>query len=81
MSNKKVYLTFDMDWVIDEVLEEFNNLVGTIHVTHETTMLSICNFNCTLWGFTQVSGKRYTQLGNSQWREKLYNFDSLYDTG
>lgn len=52
MSNKKVYLTFDMDWVIDEVLEEFNNLVGTIHVTHETTMLSICNFNCTLWGFT-----------------------------
>lgn len=43
--NETVYLTFDMDWAIDEVLEDFYSLlrkyglVGTIHVTHETKML------------------------------------------
>ena len=47
MKNRKVYLTFDMDWAIDEVLEDFNNLlkendlVGTIHVTHDTPMLEL----------------------------------------
>jgi len=45
MWNKTIYLTFDMDWAIDEVLEDFYNLlkkyrlVGTMHVTHETKML------------------------------------------
>lgn len=43
--NSKIYLTFDMDWAIDEVLEDFYDLinycgvVGTIHVTHNTGML------------------------------------------
>lgn len=43
--NETVYLTFDMDWAIDEVMEDFYSLlekyglVGTIHVTHETKML------------------------------------------
>lgn len=43
--NETVYLTFDMDWAIDEVLEDFYSLlqkyrlVGTIFVTHETKML------------------------------------------
>lgn len=45
MWNEKIYLTFDMDWAIDEVMEDFYGLlkkyglVGTIHVTHETRML------------------------------------------
>lgn len=43
--NENIYLTFDMDWAIDEVLEDFYELLkkyrvtGTIHVTHETKML------------------------------------------
>lgn len=43
--NEKIYLTFDMDWANDKVMEDFYNLlkkyglVGTIHVTHETRML------------------------------------------
>lgn len=45
MWNENVFLTFDMDWAIDEVMEDFYallkkyGLVGTIHVTHETSML------------------------------------------
>lgn len=44
---KELYLTFDMDWAIDEVLADFYNLikeisvVGTIHVTHKTDFLSL----------------------------------------
>lgn len=44
---KELYLTFDMDWAIDEVLLDFYDLikelsvVGTIHVTHETKFLSL----------------------------------------
>lgn len=43
--NERIYLTFDMDWAIDEVLDDFYGLlkkyglVGTIHVTHGTKML------------------------------------------
>lgn len=43
--NENIYLTFDMDWAIDEVLEDFYELLkkygvtGTIHVTHQTRML------------------------------------------
>lgn len=45
--NNNIYLTFDMDWAIDEVLMDFYELirslglVGTIHVTHNTKMLNI----------------------------------------
>lgn len=44
---KELYLTFDMDWAIDEVLADFYSLikelsvVGTIHVTHETNFLNL----------------------------------------
>lgn len=44
---KSFFLTFDMDWAIDEVLFDFYNLmkdrnvVGTIHVTHETKFLDV----------------------------------------
>ena len=44
---KELYLTFDMDWAIDEVLADFYSLikelssVGAIHVTHETDFLSM----------------------------------------
>ncbi len=43
--NKEIFLTFDMDWAIDEVLDDFYNLIcgldlcGTIHVTHKTKFL------------------------------------------
>lgn len=45
MWNKTVFLTFDMDWAVDGVLEDFYELLkkygltGTIHVTHRTGML------------------------------------------
>lgn len=45
MWNENVYLTFDMDWAIDEVMKDFYDLlkkyglVGTLHVTHDTKML------------------------------------------
>lgn len=44
---KELYLTFDMDWAIDEVLADFYDLikglsaVGTIHVTHATKFLNL----------------------------------------
>ncbi|MCR5686985.1 MAG: hypothetical protein K6G58_03085 [Lachnospiraceae bacterium] len=43
---KTVYFTFDMDWAGDEVLADFHALLkecgvcATIHVTHDTPMLS-----------------------------------------
>ncbi|MBQ9361183.1 MAG: hypothetical protein IJT96_09140 [Lachnospiraceae bacterium] len=43
--DKSIYLTFDMDWVIDEVLEDFYNLIietgvtGLLNVTHDTKWL------------------------------------------
>ena len=45
MKKKQYYLTFDMDWAIDEVLEDFCCLLracdvtGTLHVTHNTPVL------------------------------------------
>lgn len=42
---KKIFLTFDMDWASDEVLEDFYELLceldvrGTINVTHNTKLL------------------------------------------
>ena len=45
MNNKNVFLTFDMDWASDEVLRDFyqlikvHDLVGTLHVTHQTELL------------------------------------------
>lgn len=39
---KDIFLTFDMDWAIDEVLEDFYQLIkeyqvkATVHVTHQT---------------------------------------------
>ncbi len=42
---KEIYLTFDMDWACDEVLDEFSKLMGdlhvayTINVTHQTKVL------------------------------------------
>lgn len=44
---KELYLTFDMDWAIDEVLFDFYSLVkelsvvGVIHVTHETKFINM----------------------------------------
>lgn len=43
--SRNIYLTFDMDWAIDEVLEYFYELlekyhvVGTLNVTHESPLL------------------------------------------
>lgn len=47
---KEIYLTFDMDWAIDEVLEYFYELIeecqvaATLNVTHETPLLQ--KFEC-----------------------------------
>ena len=44
---KDIFLTFDMDWASDEVLQDFYDLIceldvcGTIHVTHDTELLDI----------------------------------------
>lgn len=45
--NKKVYLTFDLDWAIDEVIDDVIDLMdtldvcGVLHVTHNTPRLDI----------------------------------------
>lgn len=45
MKDKSIYLTFDMDWANDDVLEWFYSQIkkydlrGTMHVTHETMWL------------------------------------------
>lgn len=44
---KEIFLTFDMDWASDEVLNDFYNLLcdldvcGTINVTHNTNLLEM----------------------------------------
>ena len=44
---KKIYITFDMDWACDDVLEVFYSYIcewgikATINVTHETHMLDV----------------------------------------
>lgn len=44
--SKEIFLTFDMDWANDSVLEDFltliesNNLTGTLNVTHQTDILN-----------------------------------------
>lgn len=44
--SKDIFLTFDMDWANDGVLEDFltliesNDLTGTLYVTHETDVLN-----------------------------------------
>lgn len=51
MAKNKIYLTFDMDWANDTVLEYFYNLLlrlevkATIFVTHNTKYLKIFNEN------------------------------------
>ena len=44
---KTIFFTFDMDWAIDEVLDDFYQLikqvdiVGTIHITHQTRFIDL----------------------------------------
>jgi len=51
IGKKKIYLTFDMDWAIDEVIEytlkiiEEENVSATFFVTHNTSLIDEMSAN------------------------------------